>query len=415
MKNTSKEKREVEYEDPATGQMKKGEVDVYLPLVILPYDWYFDNKVFFNLECDETGIIVPMPDFYNVGWSIPLFPPATEESHTIWVAADVKNFKMPPLTLSVNFVFPHTNQSNPLELLGPAIKQVYGGVKQLIETIFLANPTQQFRRVVLIEYPRKGIYAIAFTTGAGQGIGRGIALKLAEAGYDIVANDIVADPANTAKGLYEVKARVEALGRACLPVRGDISNLADHDLLIAAAVERFGRIDVLVNNAGVAPKVRADILETSPESYDRLMTINLRGPFFLTQKVARQMIRQGPAARPPVIVFITSISAYVSSTARPEYCISKAGLSMAAMLYADRLAREGICVYEIRPGIIATDMTSVVKEKYDKLIAEGLLPQARWGTPQDVGKAVVALAGGALAYSTGQVIEVGGGFGLRRL
>lgn len=131
LKNTSKEKREVEYEDPATGVMKKEEVDVYLPLVILPYDWYFDNSIFFNLECDETGIIVPMPDFYNVGWSIPLFPPATEESHTIWVAADVKNFKMPPLTLSVNFVFPHTNQSNPLELLGPAIKQVYGGVKQL--------------------------------------------------------------------------------------------------------------------------------------------------------------------------------------------------------------------------------------------------------------------------------------------
>ncbi|NPV60296.1 MAG: hypothetical protein HPY75_11650 [Actinobacteria bacterium] len=131
LKNTSKEKREVEYEDPATGEMKKEEVDVYLPLVILPYDWYFDNSTFFNLECDETGIIVPMPDFYNVGWSIPLFPPATEESHTIWVAADVKNFKMPPLTLSVNFVFPHTNQSNPLELLGPAIKQVYEGVKQL--------------------------------------------------------------------------------------------------------------------------------------------------------------------------------------------------------------------------------------------------------------------------------------------
>ncbi|MBC7230519.1 MAG: hypothetical protein H5T74_09055 [Actinobacteria bacterium] len=131
LKNTSKEKRVVEYEDPATGEMKKEEVDVYLPLVILPYDWYFDNSIFFNLECDETGIIVPMPDFFNVGWSIPLFPPATEESHTIWVAADVKDFKLPPLTLSVNFVFPHTNQSNPLELLGPAIKQVYGGVKQL--------------------------------------------------------------------------------------------------------------------------------------------------------------------------------------------------------------------------------------------------------------------------------------------
>lgn len=258
---------------------------------------------------------------------------------------------------------------------------------------------------------------VALITGAGQGIGRGIALKLAEAGYDIVANDIVLDPANTAKGLQEVKFRIEQLGRQCLPVQGDVSNLASHEQLVGSALRAFGRLDVLVNNAGVAPKVRADILETAPESYDRLMTINLRGPFFLTQKVARQMLRQdrladGPA---PTIVFITSISAYVSSPSRAEYCISKSGLSMAATLFADRLARDGICVYEVRPGIIATDMTAVVKEKYDKLIAEGLLPQPRWGTPEDVGNAVVALARGYLAYSTGQTIEVGGGFGIRRL
>lgn len=259
--------------------------------------------------------------------------------------------------------------------------------------------------------------ACALITGAGQGIGRGIALSLAAAGFDIVANDIVADRSNTTKGLYEVKARVEELGRACLPVQADISSGDDQQKLVAAAVAQFGGIDVLVNNAGVAPKVRMDILETSEESYDRLMTINLRGPFFLTQKVANQMLRQVEAGRSPapVIVFISSISAYVSSTGRPEYCLSKAGVSMSAMLYADRLARHGVCVYEIRPGIIATDMTSVVKEKYDKMIAEGLLPQPRWGTPEDIGRAVVGLAKGYFAYSTGQVIEVGGGFGIRRL
>ena len=258
----------------------------------------------------------------------------------------------------------------------------------------------------------------ALITGAGQGIGRGIALSLAAAGYDIVANDIVADAANTAKGLYEVKLRVEELGRRCLPVQADISKSADQQKLVDAAVVEFGGIDVLVNNAGVAPKVRMDLLETTEESYDRLMTINLRGPFFLTQKVARQMIKQVEVktSRPtPVVVFISSISATVSSTGRPEYCLSKAGVSMSAMLYADRLARHNICVYEIRPGIIATDMTSVVKEKYDKMIAEGLLPQARWGTPEDIGRAVVGLAKGFLGYSTGQVIEVGGGFGIRRL
>jgi NAD(P)-dependent dehydrogenase (short-subunit alcohol dehydrogenase family) len=255
-------------------------------------------------------------------------------------------------------------------------------------------------------------------TGAGQGIGRGIALCLAAAGYDIVANDIVADPANTEKGLYEVKQRVEELGRRCLPVQGDISRREDHTRIIAESVAAFGGIDVLVNNAGVAPKVRMDILDTTEESYDRLLTINARGPFFLTQAVARQMIEQvqsGSRPKKPVIVFITSISASVSSIARPEYCISKTALSMAARLYAHRLAEYDICVFEIRPAIIATDMTSVVKERYDKLIAEGLLPQARWGTPEDIGKAVVGLASGAFSYSTGEIIEVGGGYGIPRL
>ncbi len=258
----------------------------------------------------------------------------------------------------------------------------------------------------------------ALITGAGQGIGRGIALCLAEAGYDIIANDIFADPTNTEKGLYELKLRVEELGRKYLPLVGDISNLDDHQRMVDEAVAAFGGIDVLVNNAGVAPKVRMDVLETTPESYDRLQAINCRGPIFLTQKVAVQMIKQVKMAkRPqaPVIVFSTSISAAVSSTPRMEYCVSKAAESMGARVFADRLAPEGITVFELRPGLILTDMTSVVKEKYDKLIAEGLIPQHRWGYPEDIGKAVVGLAKGYFAYSTGAIIEIGGGMGIPRL
>ena len=258
----------------------------------------------------------------------------------------------------------------------------------------------------------------AMITGAGQGIGRGIALCLAQAGYDIIANDIVADPDNLACGLYEVKARVEELGRRCLPVQGDISSPADRARMIEEAVQEFGGIDVLVNNAGVAPKVRMDILETTEESYERLMRINAQGPLFLTQAVANRMIGQvqaGGRPQKPVIIFITSISASVSSTGRMEYCASKAALAMGARVFAHRLAEYDISVFDLRPGIIETAMTSVVKEKYDKLIAEGLLPQARWGTPEDIGKACIALAQGYFGYSTGEIIEIGGGFGIPRL
>ena len=182
-------------------------------------------------------------------------------------------------------------------------------------------------------------------------------------------------------------------------------------------MEKFGRIDLLVNNAGVAPEQRLDILETTPASFDRVLSINLRGPFFLTQAVATQMIaqkKQHPESRPSII-FITSVSAYMSSPSRAEYCLSKAGLSMAAAIFADRLSEFGINVYEIRPGVIKTDMTAAVEGKYDKLIGEGLIPQQRWGLPEDVGKAVAALASGAFEYSTGLVIEVSGGMNIRRL
>jgi NAD(P)-dependent dehydrogenase (short-subunit alcohol dehydrogenase family) len=182
-------------------------------------------------------------------------------------------------------------------------------------------------------------------------------------------------------------------------------------------LEKFDRIDVLVNNAGVAPEKRADVLETSPESYDRVLSINARGAYFLTQKVARHMIRQKEkdSAGHSCIIFISSISAYVSSPSRPEYCISKAALSMAAKIYADRLAEYGINVYEVRPGIIQTGMTASVREKYDRLIAEGLIPQKRWGQPEDVARAVAALAGGDFAYSTGLVVEVSGGMNIQSL
>ncbi len=254
-------------------------------------------------------------------------------------------------------------------------------------------------------------------TGASRGIGRGIALELAAHGYDIAAAATQADPSNTAKGLYEVKARVEALGQRCLPVVGNLANRADHAPMIRSVLEAFGAIDILVNNAGVAPEQRLDVLETTEASYDRVMGINLRGPFFFTQAVARHMVERvasGAACRPR-IVFITSISANTASPNRAEYCISKAGLSMAAQNFAVRLAGSGIAVYEIRPGIIATDMTSAVKEKYDALIAAGLLLQPRWGTPEDIGKAVAGIAEGYLDYATGAVIEVGGGFGVQRL
>jgi 3-oxoacyl-[acyl-carrier protein] reductase len=187
--------------------------------------------------------------------------------------------------------------------------------------------------------------------------------------------------------------------------------------MLASALENFGRIDVLVNNAGVAPLQRLDILEAPPESCDRLTNINLRGPFFFTQRVARQMLQQPEDASRvrPAIVFVTSISANTASPNRAEYCVSKAGLSMTAQCFAVRLAEHGINVYELRPGIIATDMTSAVQEKYDTLIGEGLLLQPRWGTPEDIGKACAALVGGSFDYATGACVEVGGGFGVRRL
>jgi len=255
-----------------------------------------------------------------------------------------------------------------------------------------------------------GQKTVAIVTGAGRGIGRAIAKELASLGYDLVINR--AKPES-----QPIKNEVEQLGAQCEFVPGDISKSKDRRRLVDAARSRFGRCDLLINNAGVAPLQRRDILEATEESYDRVMAINLKGPYFLTQLVANWMIEQKKQYPERIfrIVNVGSISAYTSSPSRGEYCISKAGVSMMTKLYADRLAEFGIGVFEVSPGIIETDMTSAVKDKYDKLIAEGLTPIKRWGQPEDVARAVGAIAEGRLDFCTGQVINVDGGFHLRRL
>jgi 3-oxoacyl-[acyl-carrier protein] reductase len=258
---------------------------------------------------------------------------------------------------------------------------------------------------------------VALITGAGRGIGRGIALELAREGFKIAGCDVIFEPKNTKTGLFEVWGEAAKLGAAFLPIKGDVSNPVDHDRILAAVQGEYGRLDLLVHNAGIAPAERMDVLQTTTESYDRVMGVNMRGPFFLTQKAVPRLLEtaaKDPGGH-PAIIFITSISAVVSSPNRAEYCLSKAALSMAARIFADRLAEAGIGVYEVRPGIIRTDMTAPVREKYDRLIAEGLVPQKRWGLPEDVGKAVAALARGGFSYSTGLVIEISGGMDIRRL
>ena len=253
---------------------------------------------------------------------------------------------------------------------------------------------------------------VALVTGAGRGIGLGIARHLAADGCDIVVGDVHEEEA-IGPALDELRGR----GAEVLYCRADVSDADARTAMLAEVRERFGRLDVLVNNAGVAPRVRADILEATEESFERLMRINLQGPYFLTQAAARWMIDQHEADDQfaGCIVNISSISATVASPGRGEYCVSKAGVSMATKLWAVRLGEFGIPVYEIRPGIIKTDMTKPVTEKYDKLIAEGLLVQSRWGLPEDVGRAAAMLVRGDLAYSTGQVVMVDGGFSLERL
>jgi len=261
---------------------------------------------------------------------------------------------------------------------------------------------------------------VAIITGASRGIGRGIALKLAELGYDLIVNYVSNQSLaqETAMACKTLALSQDRQLRADI-YQADISLTRDRQRLISFAQSQFGRLDLLVNNAGIAPDLRADILGATEESFDRMMAVNLKGPYFLTQLAARWMVEQvtkpdftGPR---PKIITITSVSAYAASVLRGDYCVSKAGLAMLTPLFASRLAEFGINVYEIRPGIIATDMTSSVKEKYDQMIEQGLTPLSRWGTPEDVARAVAAIVQEALPFSTGEVINVDGGFHLRRL
>jgi 3-oxoacyl-[acyl-carrier protein] reductase len=253
---------------------------------------------------------------------------------------------------------------------------------------------------------------IAIITGSGRGIGRGIAIQLARVGWNIVINDV-----GSPEPSQETLKLVRADGGDGMIVLADVTSSVDRERLVDETVKSFGRIDLLVNNAGIGPRQRLDILETSEQSMNEVLSVNLIGPFFLTQLVARKMIEMvdQKMVEYPKIVNIGSISAFTSSTSRAEYCISKAGVAMTTLLYADRLAKHGINVYEIRPGIIETPMTAGVKDKYDKLIAEGITPIQRWGQPEDIGKAITAIAEGHLPFSTGQVINVDGGFHIQRL
>ncbi|MEM7682100.1 MAG: 3-ketoacyl-ACP reductase [Planctomycetota bacterium] len=256
--------------------------------------------------------------------------------------------------------------------------------------------------------------AIALITGGSRGIGLGVAQELARSGFDVAITG--RRPAEDA-GVAQALASLEAHGGRAAYFASDVADLDQHEPLLDAVESALGGLDVLVNNAGVAPDVRADILEADAASFDRLISINLRGPYFLTQRAARRLVERRkaqPESRCSV-VFVGSISADIASINRGDYCLSKAGIGMAAKLFATRLGEHGIPVYEVRPGIIATDMTAGVQEKYEKLFADGLAIEHRWGTPEDVGKAVAALARGDFPYATGQHIMIDGGLSTPRL
>jgi 3-oxoacyl-[acyl-carrier protein] reductase len=248
---------------------------------------------------------------------------------------------------------------------------------------------------------------VALVTGGSRGIGRGVCLELARHGYAVAINYAGnEEAARETAGLLGPDAD-------SMTVRADVGDAADRERLVSEVLGRWGRIDALVNNAGITSVGRKDVLEATEEGWDRVLAVNLKGPFFLTQRVARAML-QTPDLINPAVVNIGSLSAYTVSTNRGDYCVSKAGLSMLTQLWALRLADHGIRVFEVRPGVIDTDMTAGARDRYTHLIAEGLSPVRRWGTPADVGRAVAALVTGAIPFSTGDVVNVDGGFHLRR-
>jgi 3-oxoacyl-[acyl-carrier protein] reductase len=252
----------------------------------------------------------------------------------------------------------------------------------------------------------------ALITGGSRGIGFGIAMELATAGFNLAING-VREESNVTKALGLLRDK----GVHVVYIKGDVADPQQRKQLVDKAISEFGTLNVLVNNAGVAPGQRKDLLEATEESYDRVMNINLKGPYFLTQLVARHMVEQvqKDSGFNACIINVSSISATVASVNRGEYCISKAGVSMATRLWAVRLGEYDIPVYEIQPGVIMSDMTSAVKEKYDRLIEEGLCVEKRWGFPEDVGKVALSMASGLLPYSTGQVVVVDGGLSIPRL
>ena len=251
---------------------------------------------------------------------------------------------------------------------------------------------------------------IAFVTGARRGIGRGIAHALADAGFDVVVNDLVDDAATR-----ETLAAIGAKGRRAAFVQGSIAELPAHAKLVEAAFSAFGTVDCLVNNAGIQVKVRGDLLDVTPESFDEILAVNLRGTFFLTQAVAKRMLaeRRSSGDPPRSIVTISSANARLVSLNRAEYCFAKTGLAMMSQLFALRLAEADVTCYEVRPGVIRTDMTAVARDRYDKLIAEGLTPIRRWGEPEDVGRTVAALAQRSLPFNTGDAFHVDGGLHIK--
>jgi 3-oxoacyl-[acyl-carrier protein] reductase len=254
-----------------------------------------------------------------------------------------------------------------------------------------------------MEGPAAGV---ALVTGGTRGIGLGIARALASEGWLLALCGVRAPD--------QVRDTLDSFGGKAEYFQCDVSNRADRERLVEAIGSRWGSVDALVNNAGRAPRVRADILDAEEENFEWLLRTNLQGPYFLTQSIARQMLANAPRSTRS-IVFVTSVSAEMVSTMRGDYCVSKAGLAMTAQLFAARLASSGIRVYEVRPGIIATDMTAPVREMYDQRIADGLIPEGRWGQPDDVGRVVSALLRGDAPYATGSVIHVDGGLTIPRL
>jgi NAD(P)-dependent dehydrogenase (short-subunit alcohol dehydrogenase family) len=278
----------------------------------------------------------------------------------------------------------------------------------------ILNPQSAIEKSAIEKHNRgMTMNRVALVTGSRRGIGRAVAVELARRGFDVAVNGTA--PREQAGDL---PAAFEGLAGRAVYLPANIGR-ADHRAALVEGVRAaFGRIDLLVNNAGMAPRKRMDLLEATEESFDEVLAVNLKGPYFLTQAVARWMIelRESLGADyRPRIVNVSSISAYTSSPMRGEYCVSKAGLTMMTKLYADRLAEFGIPVYELRPGVIRTDMTQPVTEKYDALIAGGLTPIRRWGEPHDVALAVAAIAEGFFPFSTGEVFNIDGGFHLHRL